>query len=283
MLGGGVCEPAVSIGLQGASERDGQCGWRQRTLLHPGPAEPEWEGRRRRPSFEQRPVRGRSRRPSRCRVPLRLDSAGEGAGEGGEREREGEESARTGLGVPPGAQHEPRAAAQSRAAPRPPAPPSPPGPPGPSCPWGLPGSPARLFPTYSSSDFYRSARVISIKGRLRFSVAERSSSFHSLKVPSAPRSTPRRCRGSRAVGQAALGASPASPRPDSPGRRRVSARTILSSATARLLGFRARAESCSSHRGFCDLAGQNRYALRLADVPFPPHLRLHVTFIGFKV
>lgn len=174
-------------------------------------------------------------------------------------------------------------AAQSRAAPRPPAPPSPPGPPGPSCPWGLPGSPACLFPTYSSSDFYRSARVISIKGRLRFSVAERSSSFHSLKVPSAPRPTPRRCRGSRAVGQAALGASPASPRPDSPGRRRVSARTILSSATARLLGFRARAESCSSHRGFCDLAGQNRYALRLADVPFPPHLRLHVTFIGFKV
>lgn len=90
IAGGGrlVCEPAVSIGLQGASERDGQCGWRQRTLLHPGPAEPEWEGRRRRPSFEQRPVRGRSRRPSRCRVPLRLDSAGEGAGEGGERERE---------------------------------------------------------------------------------------------------------------------------------------------------------------------------------------------------
>lgn len=97
----------------------------------------------------------------------------------GRGEREREESARTGLGVPPGAQHEPRSAAQSRAAPRPPAPPSPPGPPGPSCPWGLPGSPACLFPTYSSSDFYRSARVISIKGRLRFSVAERSSSFHS--------------------------------------------------------------------------------------------------------
>lgn len=95
--------------------------------------------------------------------------------------------------------------------------PSSPTPPSPAfLPEGLPGSPACLFPTYSSSDFYRPAGVIFIRRRLCFSVAEPSSSLHSFRVPWVTCPTPSLRRASVLWARPPSGHLQLHPRPDSP-------------------------------------------------------------------